>query len=270
MRDYKAIFEGIESTLFRTASRSVSSETIRSHLEPYKHYEGRQLSDDEVYTKLVHVAFYAGFRAQTVSDRIAVIDRHFPNYTIVAGYDGREMQRILGDSQMIRNSRKIQACIENARTLKALISKYGSFHKFVQSLPPFKSDRELLALREEYRRLFRYLGERTAFHFMMDVGIPVLKPDRVIERIFKRLGLVSKNLMGDPLYVALIREGEKFVQATGYPIRYVDIIFVAYGQMQDKEIGLDKGICLELNPGCSTCGASQFCDYWADHQIVRA
>lgn len=167
---------------------------------------------------------------------------------------------------MVRNRSKIQACIENAKRLKAIISKHGSFHEYVYSLPPARSDNELIGLRDTFRHLFRYLGERTAFHFMMDIGLPVLKPDRVIERIFKRLALVRNDLEGDALYVALIQEARKFTQATGYPIRYVDIVFVDYGQVQAKEVGLERGICLETSPSCSLCGVTKYCDYYARRQ----
>ena len=123
-------------------------------------------------------AFYSGFRAQTVTDKRSVIDLHFPSYEAVADYGSREFQRILNDPQMIRNRLKIQACIENAKRFKAVVREHGSFFEYVRSLPPARSDEELIELRDEFRQLFKYLGERTAFHFMMDIGIPVIRPDQ--------------------------------------------------------------------------------------------
>jgi DNA-3-methyladenine glycosylase I len=100
---------------------------------------------------------------------------------------------------------------------------------------------------------------------MMDIGLPVLKPDRVIERIFKRIGLVPKDLPeSDALYVALIQEGRRFAHATGHSIRYIDIVFVCYGQVQAREVGISKGICLseeEGGPSCSLCKIREYCDH---------
>ncbi len=101
---------------------------------------------------------------------------------------------------------------------------------------------------------------------MMDIGIPVIKPDRVIERILKCLGLVQESMEGDARYIALIQEARKFSHATGHPIRYIDIVFVDYGQAQNTEIGIDQGICLEVNPSCPICGATKYCDYYARRQ----
>src|SRR5205085_7129716 len=117
------------------------------------------------------------------------------------------------------------ACIHNAKALKDVIGKYGSLKAWLESLPAPNSDEAVIEIREHLQLLFKFLGPRTAFHFMTDLGLPVLKPDRVIERIFKRLVLVGDKLADDPLYLSLIQEGRKFAQATGYPIRYIDIVF---------------------------------------------
>jgi DNA-3-methyladenine glycosylase I len=266
VKDYKAIFDAVEATLFKVGSRNVPREKIIAELEPCKHLEGKRLADNEYYRKLVHIAFYSGFRAQTVTDKRPIIDLHFPGYELVAGYGSRELQSILSDARMIRNRLKIQASIENAKRFQAIVREHGSFYDYLRSLPPARSDDELVGIRDNFRRLFKYLGERTAFHFMMDIGIPVIKPDRVIERVFKRLGLVQENMEGDALYIALIQEARKLSQATGYPIRYIDIVFVDYGQAQNTEIGIDRGICLEIDPSCSICGAAKYCDYYALRQ----
>jgi len=222
-----------------------------------------RLTDEQYYRKLVHIIFYSGFRAETVGQRMGAIDRNFPSYAMVANYTEGDIQRIISDPQMIRNERKIRACVMNAKQFKSTVAENGSFYDFVNALPPPTSDVEILALRDRFQRLFKYLGGITAFHFMTDMGVPVLKPDRVIQRIFKRLGLVSENLKNDALYLACIREGKKFASASGYPIRYVDIVFVAYGQVQSSEIGITQGICLEESPNCSICRVKALCDYYA-------
>jgi DNA-3-methyladenine glycosylase I len=95
------------------------------------------------------------------------------------------------------------------------------------------------------------------------LGINVLKPDRVICRIFSRLGLTNDE--SDIVHAVDI--GRKIALATGYPIRYVDLIFVKYGQMgKDEYFGLEDGICVKKNPKCQKCGVSNYCEYYTASQ----
>ena len=58
-------------------------------------------------------------------------------------------------------------------------------------------------------------------------------------------------------------QGRKFAKAAQHPIRYIDIVFVAYGQMESKEFGLERGICLENDPSCHICGIKDVCHHFA-------
>jgi DNA-3-methyladenine glycosylase I len=265
MKDYKAIFDAVEATVLEIGSKKVPREQILKELEYFKHLEGRTFTDDEYYTMLVHIVFYAGFKAQTVTDKIGVINQHLPSYKTVADYGAREMELILNDELMIRNRGKVQGCIANAKEFKKIIHKHGSFQKYIDSFAANKSDANLFRLKEALERRFAWLSVTTSLHFLTDIGMAVLKPDRVIRRIFNRLGLAEE----DAAPMVIIDEGRKFAQATGLPIRYIDIIFVAYGQMQTREFGLERGICLEKNPSCSACGVSEHCEYYARSRRVH-
>lgn len=95
---------------------------------------------------------------------------------------------------------------------------------------------------------------------MTDIGLPVLKPDRVMSRIFIRLGLLQNKKQ----LLKAVLQGRKFAEATKHPIRYIDIVFVKYGQDSSKDYGIDQGICLEKKPRCSACGVQAHCVYWAN------
>jgi DNA-3-methyladenine glycosylase I len=113
-------------------------------------------------------------------------------------------------------------------------------------------------LKEELEFKFDYLGGTTVFHFLTDLGFNVLKPDRVIARIFKRLGLIESEQQ----LLKTVIIGRKFASATELPIRYIDVIFVKYGQQgKSEEFGLSNGICLNHNPSCHICGLESFCKY---------
>jgi DNA-3-methyladenine glycosylase I len=262
MKDYKAIFDGVESTLFNLGSRNLPLDQIRSVLENCKYREGKTLTDDEYYEKSVGVVFYAGFKAETVSNRLPVIHAHFPNYKVVAKFGDRDVQDILNDTEMIRNKNKVRACVQNAKAIEEIVRECGSFQKYIDSFGAAKSDRSLMQLKEELQQRFSGFGPITTYHFLTSIGMPVLKPDRVIQRIFTRLGLMGEH----PEEFSFTVEGRKFATATGQPIRYVDIVFVSYGQVESSEVGLEHGICLEKNPHCSKCGVTKHCDYYARTQ----
>ena len=251
---YERAFRVAEDTLVQYGSHHLAPEKIRAELDRYKTFESRELSDQLCFSILVYVTFYSGFRAATVTSRSNTINRYFPDWRTVANYGEGDVNRILSDPQMIRNRRKITACVENARIMRELINKHGSFGSYLSSFEPTESFENLLLLKEELETRFQYLGEVTVYHFLTDIGMPVLKPDRVICRIFHRLGLADNE--GQLLKTVI--QGRKFAEATGLPIRYIDIVFVAYGQAQSKEFGVDRGICLR-EPRCQICGLTQFC-----------
>ena len=252
---YSAVFSQAEATLLSYGSRHRSVAEIRSALAPFRTMP-QQFGDDEFFWKLTMIVFYSGFRAATVTARSAAIKRHFPGWQTVAGYGDEDVRRILDDPGMIRNKRKIFAVVENAVAFKALIGEYGSFQAYIDSLRPNESFEQLLVLKRDLATRLSYLGGVTAYHFLTDIGLPVLKPDRVLCRIFHRLGLISDETD----IQETVRQGRRFADETGQPIRYIDIVFVAYGQVQSEEFGIDKGICLK-NPRCHECGLTTYCQY---------
>lgn len=259
MKDYKAIFEKVESTLISVGSANLSADKIRANLDEFKHLEDKAFSDADYYWILVYVVFYAGFKAAMVNAKLNRIRQYFPDYEIVAGYDESKADEILSDPEMIRNRRKVQACVENAKVFKSIVSEHGSFQAYIDSFSPTASFENLMLLKEELEYRFKGLGRITAFHVLTDIGLPVLKPDRVICRILQRLGFIES----DEQLLKTVIQGRKFAQATGHPIRYIDIVFVAYGQVKSQEFGLANGICLGQSPLCSICGVTDYCNYFA-------
>ena len=87
----------------------------------------------------------------------------------------------------------------------------------------------------------------------MDIGLNVLKPDRVITRIFFRLGLINN----EKEYWETVKVGIKISKIINKPIRVTDILFVQYGQMLDEV----ESMCLKDNPNCIKCNIKKYCNY---------
>ncbi|MCL4477027.1 MAG: DNA-3-methyladenine glycosylase I [Nitrospirae bacterium] len=261
---YREVFNAVEATL----KNQYASETdFNTKFAKFKLFEYRTLSDDDYFSILVKICFYSGFKAGTVEKHMAAIELTFPDIHTVAAYTENDVSRIMNDAQMIRHEKKIMACIQNAKTVKRLVEKFGSVRSYIDSYEPAASDENLFRLYSDLQKRqnpingFEFLSKITAYHFLTDIGMQVMKPDRVILRIFQRLGLIRDR---EQIFEAAVVEGRKFSRETGHPIRYIDVVFVKYGQAgRDDYFGLTDGICLEKHPKCNLCGITNYCRYAA-------
>lgn len=261
MEKYKEIFNQIENTLRKNSN--LSKEQFDSRFGEFKNFIYKNLQDKDIFWVLVYVTFYSGMRASTVYKKLPAIKKYLYDFRKVKDYSRKEINQILDEPNIIHNKRKIEVCVNNAKAFDKLLNTYGSFSKYLESFGQLSNEDTIERLRADLRSRFQYLGERTVNHFLTDIGLNVLKPDRVICRIFSRLGFID-----NPNNIAqAINVGKDIAIATGYPIRYVDIIFVKYGQMgRDEYFGLDDGICLKSNPKCYVCGIKEHCKYYADNR----
>jgi len=255
MKNYKDIFDKIEVTL-RHQSWFSDSEFEKQYGH-FKKFENKKRSDFEYFEMLVMIIFYSGFRASTVESKKKVILGHLSDYTKVALYSEMDLEHILSDSEMIKNEKKIISCINNAKVFRDIVNEFGSFQNYIDFFDVNSSFENLILLKEELEYRFEYLGGVTVYHFLTDIGFNVLKPDRVILRIFKRLGLIESEKQ---LLKAVVI-GRQIAKETELPIRYIDIILVKYGQQgESKEFGIKDGICLEKNPKCMVCTLTNYCN----------
>ena len=254
---YERTFLAVEKSLLDYGSQRMPREEIQKALDQYKTYGDRELTDDLCYAMLVQVVFYSGMRAATVTKKMPAIRAHFTDYRKVADFGPADIDRLIADDRMLRNRRKIEACVKNAKLMREIIEQHGSFVSYISTFDPNTSFENLLLLKEELEARFAYLGGITVYHFLTDLALPVLKPDRVIARSFRRLGLVEYERQ----HLKTVIHGRKFAEATGLPIRYVDIVLVAYGQVRSIEIGIDRGICLK-EPRCDLCSLTDVCQFW--------
>ncbi len=248
----KNIFHGIYITL--QSNSQYTKEEFDEDFDCFKNYENKVFSNNDFYKILVDVVFYSGFKASTVEKYLRVIHSYFDDYKKVLKYNKEQVDIIKNDSNMIRNRNKIDACIKNAVKLEQIINKYGSVQNYINSFNPNLSDECLLRLKNRLEKDFSFIGDTTSYHVMTDIGLNVLKPDRVILRIFYRLGLLDNET---DLFGA-VKVGRSFSLILNLPIRYIDIIFVSYGQLNLAKL---ECICSEKNPKCYKCGANVYCNY---------
>jgi DNA-3-methyladenine glycosylase I len=263
--NHEEILENINfNDLFRKIEETIKQEStllddqVDEIWGKFKKYHYTNDDDREIYWKLVQVIFYSGMNAATVSSKLSAIKNYLYDYNIVKEYTDVDINRLMNEDGIIHNIRKIEACVRNAIKFNDIINEFTSFKDYLESFGDL-NDRNILGnLKIDLINRFDFLGNITAYHLMLDLGLKVWKPDRVICRILKRLGLLDNPNDID----RAVEIGREIADQVGEPIRYIDIIFVKYGQQGNEEpFGLQNGICLEKSPRCEICGISRYCRY---------
>ena len=85
----------------------------------------------------------------------------------VASLTEAEIIDLTTDTRIIRNRKKIEAIVDNARKLVELDEKHGGFTQYLKSHGGFEETVK------DLRNNFRFLGETGAFYFLYVVGEPV-------------------------------------------------------------------------------------------------
>ena len=85
----------------------------------------------------------------------------------VAALTPADVDRLMEDTRLIRNRRKIEATVTNAERMLELDKEHGGFDHYLESLGSF--DEMAAGLRRE----FRFMGDMGAYLFLWTVDRPV-------------------------------------------------------------------------------------------------
>jgi len=266
--EYVKVFQKIFNKL---REESKDKKKFEAYLEELNNYAGRykRMSDEEMYATLVQVVFFAGMNAKTVGERMPTILKYLGDFRKVAKYEEDNIRRMLNDRSMIRNRRKIEACIHNAREFERIIQKYGSFANYLDSFGISFDDYEGIKrkIRPELIRRFKGLGKVTVYHYLMDLGFGVMKPDRTILRLFYRLGWLESPEPTEENIDKIIKICKEIAKELNVWIRVVDIVLVAFCQEGGNgDLGIKEGICIKI-PKCHKCPLKDCCNIMG--QIIR-
>ncbi len=124
--------------------------------------------DDELFCRLILEINQAGLSWTTILKKQETFRKAYHNFDIkkVAGYKQKDVDRLLNDAGIIRNRLKVQAAIENAKTILTLQKEFGSFKNWLDQQHPLS--------REEWTKLFkktfRFTGGEIVNEFLMSTG----------------------------------------------------------------------------------------------------
>ena len=130
---------------------------------------GFPVTDDaQLFERLVLEINQAGLSWEIVLKKRDGFRRAYANFDVdaVAAFDEADRARLLGDPGIVRNRLKVNAAIENARTLASLRSQFGSFSQWLDHHHPL-SKQEWVKL---FKRTFRFTGGEIVGEFLMSTG----------------------------------------------------------------------------------------------------
>jgi 3-methyladenine DNA glycosylase Tag len=90
----------------------------------------------------------------------------------IADMDEVDIDELMQDTRLIRNRKKLEAIVHNARTMIALDEEHDGFQSYLRSHDDFWST--VKSIRKE----FKFMGEVGSFYFLHVVGEEVIPHDQ--------------------------------------------------------------------------------------------
>ena len=137
---------------------------------PYHDHEyGFPQTDDAILLERLALEInQAGLSWLTVLKKRQAFRKAFDFFDLdqVAGYGDAERTRLLVDASIIRNRRKIDAVIENARRLGRIRGDYGAFAVWLQAHHPLTKEQWVRLFKEH----FVFVGGEIVGEFLLSIG----------------------------------------------------------------------------------------------------
>ncbi|PRY55563.1 DNA-3-methyladenine glycosylase I [Arcticibacter pallidicorallinus] len=126
-------------------------------------------NDDELFCRLILEINQAGLSWETILKKQESFRKAYDNFNIskVAAYTEADRGRLLSDPGIIRNRLKVNAAIENAKSVLILQREHGSFQNWLLGHHP-KSKEEWVKL---FKKTFKFTGGEIVNEFLLSIGI---------------------------------------------------------------------------------------------------
>ncbi|MEA5141103.1 DNA-3-methyladenine glycosylase I [Arcicella rigui] len=132
------------------------------------HYGFPIHDDNELFGRLILEINQAGLSWETILKKESTFRKAYDDFNIeiVASYTEADRERLLSDAGIIRNKLKVNAAIENAKTILILQKEFGSFEKWLEHHHP-KSREEWVKV---FKKTFKFTGGEIVNEFLMSIG----------------------------------------------------------------------------------------------------
>ena len=131
---------------------------------------GKRVDDDDLLFEVMSLqVFQAGLTWRMILNKRDGFRSAFDNWSIstVAGFGPAEVESLRNDPGIIRNRLKIQATVDNARTVLSLQSEHGSFCNWFYDV---LEGTEYPAIQKTLRSMFKFMGPEISRMWLMASG----------------------------------------------------------------------------------------------------
>lgn len=124
--------------------------------------------DNELFCRLILEINQAGLSWTTILKKQESFRKAYHNFDIkkVAGYKEKDFNRLMNDAGVIRNRLKINAAIENAKTILAIQKEHGSFKNWIDKQHPLTKAEWV----KVFKKTFRFTGGEIVNEFLQSTG----------------------------------------------------------------------------------------------------
>ena len=129
----------------------------------------RPESDSFYFENLTRCIFQAGLNWSVIANKWPNFQKAFDGFSTskVAKYGEADINRLLNDTGIVRNERKIIATISNAREFEKLRENFGSFQEWLDSMDKSNNYNSVV---KRLQSTLRHVGPSTAHIFLYSVG----------------------------------------------------------------------------------------------------
>jgi DNA-3-methyladenine glycosylase I len=148
--------------------------------------------DNELFARLILEINQAGLSWELILKKQDSFRKAYHGFQIkkVAAYTAKDRARLMKDPGVIRNRLKINAAIENAKTILQLQKDFESFEKWIEHHHPLSKE-EWVKL---FKKTFKFTGGEIVNEFLMSIGVLPNAHD-------KKCPVFKKALKSKPLWL---------------------------------------------------------------------
>jgi endonuclease III len=218
---------------------------IDEELSYYRTLNTKDWTDRDYFETLTRAVF-SGIRNSIIEERWHAISNAFSGFDFhkVADYDENKLQELVENEKIIRHEGKIKATIFNAKKMVEIVEQYGSFKNYLNSFPSVDS---LIEKLQGYYAGFKGIGERNVYELLKEISIQTIKPDRQVQKVFLRLGLIGEKASLEEI----VEIGMTMAKEVNERPCVVDWLLWRFG----------SEVCKTKNPLCDKCSFDESCSY---------
>jgi len=213
---------------------------VEEKLEYYRKLDCTSWDDNDFFEVLTGAVF-TGIKEDIIESKWSAIKTAFSNFDFrkVAKYNEKDIKKLENNPDIIKHKGRIRATVNNAKKMEEIVREHGSFLNYINS---FKNPDDLIA---DLQEQFDFIGGVNVFEFLKELGLPFIKPERQVKKVFLRLGLINEETSEDKI----LKIGKSIAKAVKERPCVVDWVIWSFG----------RDICKKINPDCEQCHLTHLC-----------